>query len=277
VRAYLLIREAPWYRRQAFEAGLRRAGYEVVVQRTGPGRPGDVLVIWNRYLGNHDLALGFERAGGRVLVAENGYIGAGGTPPKFDVHPRGPQPGHYYALAEGFHNGWGRWPEGGGERFRALGLELKPWRRDGEHVLVCPNRSFGIPGRFMPPDWAQRCAERLRKQTARPVRIRAHPGNDAPGRPLEADLANAWAVVIWSSSCGAHALAEGIPVFVEAERWIMKGAAAGGPIDRPEMPERLPHFERMAWAQWTCGEIESGEPFVRLLSPAGKGEVAAGT
>jgi hypothetical protein len=29
--------------------------------------------------------------------------------------------------------------------------------------------------------------------------------------------------------------------------------------------QRAAALERMAWAQWTCDEIASGEPFVRLL------------
>lgn len=269
LRAYCQIRAEPWYRREAFKSGLKRAGYEVLLQPPLDARKGDVLLIWNRYAGWHEMALRVERQGGRVLVAENGYVGAGGGTPKFQVHPGGPQPGHYYALAEGWHNGRGRWPAGDGQRWARLGVELRPWRESGEHILICPNRSFGVGEQVMHPDWADRAAERIKRQTKRPVRIRRHPGNDEPKRRLDDDLQGAWAVVIWSSSCGVHALAEGIPVYCEAPYWVMKGAAASGPVEQPETPERLPHFERMAWAQWTCAEIESGEPFTHLLSAAG--------
>ncbi len=265
-RAFVLIREAPWYRRQAFVAGLKAVGYEVLQRGPDRARAGDVLVQWNRYGGNHEIASRFEREGGRVFVAENGYLGAGGTSPKFDVHPAGPQPGHYYALSEGWHNGRGRSPVGGPERFEALGVELKPWRTDGEHVLVCPNRSFGVGDQVMRADWATRCAERLRKATRRPVRVRGHPGNDAPKRPVSEDLRGAWAAVVWSSSVAVHALLEGIPTFIEAPYQIMKGAAASGPVDNPVLPDRLPHFVRMAWAQWRLDEIERGDAFKALLA-----------
>lgn len=264
----MLVRDQPWYRRQAFETGLKRAGFDVLLRSPDRAKPGDVLVIWNRYAGNHDIACQFEKQGGRVLVAENGYVGRGGTPPKFDVHPKGPQPGHYYALAEGYHNGAGRWPSGGPERWQALGIELRPWRTTGDHVLICPNRSFGVGEQVMHADWAQRCADRIRKQTKRPVRVRAHPGNDSPKRPLSDDLAGAWAVIVWSSSCAIHALVDGYPTYIEAPFQVVKGASATGPIDSPVMPDRLPHLERMAWAQWTCDEITRGEPFAHLLSPA---------
>lgn len=269
MKAYSLIRDKPWYRREAFSAGLKAAGYEVLLRGPVRAEPGDVLVIWNRYGGNDSVASRFEKEGGRVLVAENGYIGRGGTAPKFDVHPAGPKPDHYYALALGGHNGQGIIPTGGSERLAALELPMKPWREDGEHILVLPNRSFGLPGRMMPPDWHQTAAKRLQARTKRSVRTRLHPGNDAPARPLEVDLEGAWAAVVWTSSAGVRALVEGVPVFCEAPFWICKDAGAGGTLDAPEMPDRIPALERMAWAQWTCAEIESGEPFVRLLSPAG--------
>lgn len=266
MKAFSLIRDMPWYRRQAFELGLKRAGYEVIRREPLNGCEGDVLLIWNRYAMNHLMASNFERRGGRVIVAENGYIGRGGSTPKFSVHPKGPGPDDYYALALGYHNGAGTWPSGGPERFRALCLELAPWRAGGEHVLICPNRSFGVGAQVMHPDWGQRCAERLSKTTRRPVRIRAHPGNDAPKRPLAEDLRGAWAVMVWGSSVAVHSLAAGIPTFIEAPNQILKGAGASGSIDDPKLPERLPHFERMAWAQYTCAELESGEPFKRLLA-----------
>lgn len=265
MKAYCLIRPGPLYRREAFMSGLAAAGLDAKFGAP-PGVSADVvLVIWNRYDTNHMLALQVERAGGTVIVAENGYLGAGGTSPKFDV-TKGPQPGHYYALAKGGHNGQGTWPDGNGSRWERLGIELKPWREAGDHVLVLPNRSFGIPGKMMPPDWPQRAVERLGRMTKRPVRLRPHPQNDEPKRHLSEDLKNAWMAVVWSSSAGLHALAAGIPVLCEAPQWIGKAAAATGLVDEGEpLPERLAMFQRMAWAQWTLEEIASGGPIRRLL------------
>ena len=265
MKAYCLVREQPWYRREAFTAGLKAAGHAVSLRQPERMDRDTVLVIWNRYGGNHELALEVERKGGTVLVAENGYLGAGGTSPKFDVHPAGPQPEHYYALARGYHNDDARSVAGVAARFPALGVAVKPWRTAGDHVLVCPNRAFGPPERAMHPDWATRCADRLSKHTRRPIHVRRHPGNDAPRRALAADLEGAWACVVWSSSCGVHALLQGVPVFAEAPHWILKGAASAGPLDAPTLPEREPHLERMAWAQWRIDEIASGAAFRHLL------------
>lgn len=266
MKTWCTIRPGPLYRHEAFVQGLKAAGHEVHLGRPASVSQCELLVIWNRYDVMHDLACAVEAHGGRVIVAENGYLGAGGTAPKWDV-VKGPGDGHYYALAMKGHNGQGRWPEGDGSRWDALGIELKPWRERGEHVVVLANRSFGIPGRMMPMDWPTKVVDRLRSLTQRRVVLRSHPGNDEPQRPLQADLANAWAAVVWSSSAGAHALVAGIPVICEAPYWILKGAAGTDlrQIDAPPTPERRPHFERLAWAQWTLKEIASGEPFLRLL------------
>lgn len=264
LRAFCLIREQPYYRRDAFTAGLRAAGHEVHLRQPDRYDRNTLLVIWNRYQLMHDLALRTEEAGGRVLVAENGYVGQDGGHPKFQVHPHGPKPNDYYALAEGWHNG-GRVPEGDGSRWAAVGVPLKPWRADGDHILICPNRSFGVPGRMMHPDWDVRTMHQISKYTKRPIKIRKHPGNNEPKRPLEADLEGAWACVVWSSSAGVHSLINGIPTFCDAPFWVIKGAGAGGHIDAPVLPEREPFFARLGWSQWTCTEIESGEPFRRLL------------
>jgi len=260
-----MIRQQPHYRHDAFLSGLAAAGYEVHDSApTFPVRPGDVLVIWNRYFQTEQIADRFEADGGTVLVAENGYV-------------RGRHDGgDYYALAVHGHNGSGRWHVGGSERWDALGIELKPWRTEGTHILVAPNRPFGMRGTVMPERWGEQTAERLRKLTDRPVRLRLHPGNGRAQVPLEDDLRDAHCVVIWSSSVGVKALIEGIPVVCMAPYWICRGAA-GSHIDealwRREYRENAMHA--LAWAQWSVQEIASGEPFLHLLRREQQSQVAA--
>src|SRR6185369_12615873 len=173
-------------------------------------------------------------------------------------------------------------------RWNALGVELKPWREEGKHVLVCPNRSFGTPGRFMPWAWAEDVAARLRQLTNRPIRIRPHPGNSAPAKPLAEDLADAWCTVIWTSSAGVHSLIAGVPVISEAPAWICRKAAYLGyetfrARDEPRTEEsgafwdsnRLAAMHRLAWANWSLAEIQSGEALDRVLCAAREGEVRA--
>lgn len=258
-RAYSLIRTSPHYRHEAFVAGLRRAGYAVTQGFPDRGAPGDVMVIWNRYGIYERNAERFEGQGGTVLVAENGYWGkdAGGV--------------QYYALARRGHNGSGWWPDGGRERLDRLGIELKPWRADGGHILICAQRGIGSRTMASPMDWHNTAARRLRALTKREIVVRPHPEDvnlrGAKLPPLEEQMRGAWAVVVWSSTSGVKALLEGIPVLYDAPHWICSGAAARlDSVKAPFLGDRLPALQRMAWAQWTVAEIASGEPF-RLLVP----------
>lgn len=263
-RAYSLIRRDPHYRHDAFLSGLAAAGYEVHdAAPTFPVKRGDVLAIWNRYHEREQVADRFEAAGGTVLVAENGYV-------------RGRHDGgDYYALAVHGHNGSGQWHIGGSERWESLGIELKPWRTEGRHILVAPNRPFGMRGTVMPANWADECAKRLRKLTTREVRIRCHPGNGPSSVPLADDLRGAWAVVIWSSSVGVKALIEGVPVICEAPYWVCKRAAHTDWLDanlaHVDMDERrLAAMQRLAWAQWSIDELKSGQAFQHVLHHGGE-------
>jgi hypothetical protein len=263
-RAYCDIRDKPEYRRDAFVAGLKACGFHVLERQLPavPPGPDDVLVIWNRYSDREKTADKWERQGGAVLVAENGYCG------------RDEQGVQYYALSRHGHNGSGTWPEGGPERWARLGIELKPWRAQGEHIVVNLQRGIGSRAMASPASWPQDIAARLKRATKRKVVVRVHngkPGND-PGvtAEMQALLRNAHACVTWSSSNGVRALLEGTPVFYDAPHWICAPAAKHGigEIESPLMDDerRQAALERMAWAQWTVGEIASGEPFRYLLS-----------
>jgi hypothetical protein len=266
LRAFFHIKPEPVYRREAFIAGLERVGYRIhmysVPQRV---EDGDVLVIWNRYSQWHDMATKFEAGGGDVYVCENAYLG-------LDRANR-----QRYAIAKHGHNGSGCWPIGDGSRWQALGLPLQPWRERGDHVLICPNRSFGRPDMVMRPDWAAETKRTLQQFTRREIRIRPHPGNDAPKVPLSHDLENAWAVVVWTSSAGCEALVRGVPVYAMGPYWVLGGRTSttgansfphGGlkTIDNPKLPDRQYAMERLAWAQWHVEEIAAGAPFQYLLN-----------
>lgn len=245
--ACVLIRDLPVYRRESFCEGIRRAGYHV--SRTPMPLKGNALVIWNRYGAQDQMAKCYERAGGVVFVAENGYLGRefGGA--------------HWYALARGQHNGAGEWASGGPERWASLDVEVAPWRSGGSEVVVLATRHIGPEGVAEPRGWAQRAADELHRAGHR-VRLRAHPG-EQPHRPLAEDLEHASAVVTWGSGGALKALTMGIPVFYGFRRWI--GAAAATPYEphlaNPFHGERRPMFERLAWAMWRTDEIATGAPF----------------
>lgn len=242
----------PSYRREVFDAGLRRLGYEMAghIDRV---EPDDLLIVWNRNGSNNEIAQGYLDAGARVIVAENGYIGT-------DAH------GHrLYAMALDHHNGAGRWRVGDDDRWARLNIPLSSWRADGDRLVVLPQRGIGAPGVAMPTVWPFEIRTRLRRATERPFFFRDHPGKKG-GDPYE-DLDGAWAAVTWGSGAAIKAIIAGIPVFHDFDRWIGASAATRGvrDIESPWMGDRLPMLRRLAWAQWSAAEIESGEPFKWLL------------
>jgi len=267
--AYCLIREGPHYRRNAFLEGLRKNGFAVhtSVPPDGP-HAGDVLVIWNRYGDFASQADRFERAGGFVIVSENGYAGRDGD---------GRQ---YYALSSGWHQRPLIEPRltDHGSRFTPLGIAVKPWRSDGSHVLICGQRGFGVRPHCMEMRWPGQTANELRKFTKRPIRIRPHPEDknvppqDRTRRPLDEDLAGCWAVVVWSSTAGIKALLAGVPVFRCGPNFISEGAAKLGvaEIESPFLGDRTEALERTAWGQWSVQEIESGLPFQLWMENRGQ-------
>ena len=267
--AYVLIRAEPHYRRDAFASGLRAVGYEVRHGTPSMLYPSDLVLGWNRYGTTHDICTRAENAGATTLIAENGYLNPGGSSPHSDSERQ------IYSLAIGAHNDDAAIAEASPERWAALGIELRPWRTDGAHVLICPNRSFGTPGRIMPSDWVEVTVKALRRLTDRPIRIRPHPGNSPAKKPLSADLAGAHCVIQWHSSAGVHALIAGIPVLCMAPAWICKSVAGAdlSQIEAPPMPDRLPAMQRLANGQFSVGELSSGEAFRRVLAdrlhPAG--------
>lgn len=249
-RALSLLRDSLHYRADAFRSGLRAQGFEVVDALPKPG-PEDLLLTWNRGGGRDSLARQFEAAGARVVVAENGYLGKTWRGNK------------WFALALGHHCGAGAWHVGGSERWDSLEVDLEAWRDGGTQTLVLEQRGIGEPGVASPYRWADAVAPSVRG------RIRRHPGAEPPSCTLRDDLADVRQVVTWSSGAALLALMMGVPVFHAFPRWI--GAPAARPLSDFALgplrddAARLAMFRRLAWAQWTLAEVESGYAFERLL------------
>lgn len=245
--ASILLKQQPAYRHYCFVSGLRKVGFNVINRHQNDPKPGDVLVLWNRHPFQEHIATQYERAGATVLIAENGYIG------------------NTKAIAEGYHNGAGKWHVGEEDRWGKLGIGVRPWRKDGDFILVLPQRGMGSQGIAMPRNWLANTLLQLSKITKRPVRIRKHPGQ-ADCIPIEEELKGAWAAVTWASGAGIKAIVEGVPVFCGLRNWVGAQAASLNlhNIEDPYLGDRMPMLRRLAWAQWTYAEIENGEPFRAL-------------
>lgn len=250
-RALNLLRLSLYYRRTCFDAGLKAAGFNVVQTLHDP-KPGDVLLIWNRYAGFNELAAYFERSRAKVLVTENGHLG------------KDWKGGEWFSLALGHHAGAGQWADGGPARWDSWGVELKPWQDGPRTHLILGQRGIGEPGIASPDHWAETVQRRIGG------RIRKHPGVEKESVSLADDLAGTGNLVTWNSGAALKALMLGVAVWYDFPQWI--GAEAARPLSEwgaePKRDDaaRLSMFQRMAWAMWTLNEIRTGEPIERLLA-----------
>lgn len=148
-----------------------------------------------------------------------------------------------------------------GRRWRQLGIPVKPWRRTGSHVLVCPPTDiFGRLSGFDASAWTQRALTTLRGATDREIRLREKPRGAHKPPPLADDLRDAWAVVTHSSNVAVEAVLSGIPVFcTDPCAAASMGITDLRQIESPRYPD-----DRMRWAsvladqQWLLSEMRSG-------------------
>lgn len=252
------IRPSPEYRSAAFVEGLRKCGYEVLnshkAHQSVPEKD-DVLVIWNRYAHSDLAAKHFEKVEAKVLIAENGYLG------------REWLGNHWYAVSRNYHNGAGSWPIGGSARWASFQVPLSPWKTDGKEIVILDGRGIGPKEYAQPKGWANRIQIELKQAGWKKVRIRVHPGEKIAAVPLQDDLSNAYAAIAWGSGAALKALTWGIPVFYGLPQWIGASAAkhVSAGLQERFLGDRLPMFERLAWAMWSADELSSGEPFKCLL------------
>ncbi len=235
---------------EIFESGLEAIDYTITHGDIYEPKADDILVVWNRKSSNIDKVTRFEKAGCKVIVAENGYIG---------TDARG---GRLISLALSHHLGKGQWFVGRERRHLQHNFEVMPWRFGGEEIVVLAQRGIGEATDLM---WAEMLCQKLQKSTNRPVRLRPHPGKE--WTPLEPDLLNAHAVITWASAAAVKAIAFGVPAFYLMPNWVGALAATyGTDIEKPFLGDREPMFHSIGWAQWTNKEIADGSAFAGILS-----------
>lgn len=174
------------------------------------------------------------------------------------------------------HNGEGI---SNGRRFYSLRLAIAPWRKRGEHVLVCPQSDeFMRVAAGYPTCWWENYIGVLKNFTGREIRLRPWQRDKAEWyRTLPSDLDNCWAVVTFSSASAISAMLAGIPAFVTAEDCI-SAPVANLDIERIEVPEYSDHRQRwcevVADNQWTLDEMRAGLAWKMLHVKHGERAVA---
>lgn len=150
-------------------------------------------------------------------------------------------------------------------RFAALNVTVQPWRRNGRHIVVCPQSDAFMrdmcswTGGVLA--WQEDVLGTLNQYTSRPIVMRHWSADkDALGKTLLEDLKNAHALVTHSSAAAVTALLAGVPVFVTG--LCAATPLASGELSRIESPlypeGRADWAAGLAGAQWTVDELRDG-------------------
>jgi hypothetical protein len=162
-----------------------------------------------------------------------------------------------------------------------LNINLKPWRTQGNHILICLQRHGGWSmGGVSVQTWLDQTIAQIRQHSRkRPIIVRTHPGDKkiksilkinhknvhvSVNERLIDDLRHAWATVVYNSSPSVASLIEGIPAFItdpvpqHSQTYGMANTDLGS-LENPSMPDRQSWIERVAMCHWNFTELRSGE------------------
>lgn len=253
---------------KAFLAGLRAHAQPTVEACDADWRE-DLAVFWGH--NRPELIQQVKAAGGHYLVMERGYVG-----------------NRYEHTSLGFDglNGRATFPGRDGappDRWQALRrlVTLRVGERRSATVLIAGQVAGDASLRGLSlRDWYEQQVAEARALGLRPL-FRPHPesrhwdgpdGCDVSFRPLEADLADALAVVTFNSNLGVDAALAGCAV-IATDEGSMARAIAGAQLDaataRVEATAR-PAFQQwcygLAYCQWTYEEIAGGVAWDHLRS-----------
>lgn len=160
-----------------------------------------------------------------------------------------------------------------------LGLSLQPWRKTGEHILICLQRNGGWSmGEVSSTEWLHKTIAKIKSHSNRPIVVRPHPGDSKtadsliikyPGVSISKntnlldDLRNCWCTITYNSSPGVASVIEGIPTFItdsipKNSQSFSVGNIDLSTIENPLMPERQQWIEKIAMSHWNFNELKDG-------------------
>ena len=161
-----------------------------------------------------------------------------------------------------------------------LGIGLKPWRTQGNHILICLQRNGGWSMQGLDSvTWMNQIITDIRKYSNRPIVVRAHPGDKkiksilkinhknvflSTKEKLTDDLIGAWATVVYNSSPSVASAIEGIPVFLtdpqpkNSQSFDIANIDISN-IENPVLLDRQHWIEKISMCHWKFDELKSGK------------------
>jgi hypothetical protein len=175
------------------------------------------------------------------------------------------------------------------DRVRLLGLQVKPWKYDGEYILVCGQHDKSLQWKDMPAmaTWVHDTITFIRAQTDRPIIFRPHPRCPLPAiehdfkgvkrqdpkqikdtyDDFDMQFNNIWATVSWSSNPAIHSIINGVPAFTGPSSLAFDVAEQNlRNIENPLYGDRTQWLNDYAHTEYTIQEISQGMPIKYLTS-----------
>ena len=175
------------------------------------------------------------------------------------------------------------------DRVRLLGLQVKPWKYDGEYILVCGQHDKSLQWKDMPSmsTWVHDTITFIRAQTDRPIIFRPHPRCPLPAiehdfkgvkrqdpkqikdtyDDFDMQFNNIWATVSWSSNPAIHSIINGVPAFTGPSSLAFDVAEQNlRNIENPLYGDRTQWLNDYAHTEYTIEEISQGIPLKHLTS-----------
>lgn len=155
-------------------------------------------------------------------------------------------------------------------RFASLGVEIKPWRKSGSHIIVAgmSGKAAAMEG-LQPEQWERQTIAALRKLTRRKIIYRPKP-NWMGARPipgsvldkmtaLELAFEDCHAIVTHHSNVAVDALMAGIPCICPGGVASLLSSHDLADIENPLMPDGREQWAcNLAWTQWSLEEMRNG-------------------
>jgi hypothetical protein len=260
----------------AFANGAKSLGYDVAWN--DPVSDVDVIwsVLWNgRMAKNKDIWDRNLAQSKPTLVLEVGGIKRGTT---WKVGLNGINRDAYFGPGDNDST-----------RSSSLGLSVKPWRTNGEFILIAGQHEKSEQWRNQPrmSRWVMETIESIQAQTDRPILFRPHPRcrleaietqyknvyrqepRQIPGSYDDFDMGfdNVYCTVSWTSNPGIHSVINGIPAYTSTSSlaWPVSIKSLTN-LDNPLLPDRQQWLNDYAWTEFTVEEISQGLPLKRLTN-----------
>jgi hypothetical protein len=170
---------------------------------------------------------------------------------------------------------------------RDYNMDLKPWRTQGNHILITLQRPLGWSMRGVDlTHWLKRTLRQIRENTDRPILMRWHPGDwkayprykstldkfdvalSPQDRHITQDLHNCWAVVCHNSTPSAVAPIEGIPAFITDDPCYSQGGDIANTdftlLETPNLPDREIWIRKLAQCHWSFEDLRSGRCWAHM-------------